>query len=274
MANAADNSQPGTKNLRQRLTSSKTLARVKPVGSSLIVTIVFVILTYLFPNSVTISPTSEGLILFLVLTISYLIFSGKLSEIGGAGFFLRLRQISDASIVSERFRNIGVKELTDPSLIVGKGSIDYLKQNIVPRMIAEKITTLSVKKGDSIQRFALAQYLEYMIASPYFRDVIFVDEKGRFEARIDPDALLKLLNFHEISGSLLHSIDEWRLAEIPGISRLYVTETASNREALQEMVREDVALLSVLDKQDNFVGVVRRENIVDPILLQVISEER
>lgn len=258
----------------KRLQQSRTFARIKPIVYSLIVAVVFLSALYFFPNTTTINPTSEGLILFLVLLVGYLIFSGKLSEIGGAGFVLRLREISEANVAIEEFSNLPVSELIAAAQTVPKGPVDVLKQNILPRLVGERITTLSVKEGDPVERFALASHLEYMTASPYFRDVIFVDDKGRFKGRIGPENLLKLLNFWENSTPLIKAINERRIADIPGVSTHYVSINATNREALREMVREDVDMLSVLDLEGRFVGVVQRDHILASPLVRLIAEGR
>jgi hypothetical protein len=234
--------------------------------------VVFVIVVYLFQGASAVNPTSEGVLVFLVLLISYLIFSGRLSEIGGAGFVLRLREISRSSVSIEKVRALTVGDLMSEAKIVGKGSLDYLRQNLVPRLSYSKITSLSIKQGEPVERNALYQYLSYLTTSSDFRDVIFVDDKGKFKGWMDPALLLKLLNFYESASPLITAMNEDRVEDIPGVLTHYVMENTINRDALRKMVREKVPQLSVLDSEERFIGVVKRDDIVDSPLIQAITE--
>ena len=248
------------------------VAIVIPIAASVAVLIVFIVVLYLFQNSATINPSSEGLVGFVVLLISYLIFSGRLSEVGGAGFVLRLREISRSNVAIERVSALTVGELVTHSLIVGKGSLADLKQDIIPRLSYIRITSLSIKQTDPVDRIVLNEYLSYLTTSPYFRDVIFIDEKNRFKGWIDPETLLKLLNFYESAGPLVKAIQEDRIVDIPGVIIQFVREDTTNRDALRTMIRENVRLMPVVDMDGKFIGVVERDNIVDSPLIRAIIE--
>ena len=88
--------------------------------------------------------------MFGLLLVSYLIFSGKIAEIGGAGLTLRLRQFSAESKVFEIFRGTEIRKLVADSQIVAKSSESDLKNVVVPSLFRDKITALSLKRGENM----------------------------------------------------------------------------------------------------------------------------
>jgi CBS-domain-containing membrane protein len=119
----------------------------------------------------------------------------------------------------------------------------------------------------------LARYLDYLRTSPYFRNIVFLDQQGRFEGLMDPEALRLLLEYTEGRKTIEESLEEWNLSAIPGMIRSSVPETARNREALQRMLVESINVLPVVDSNRAFLGVVTRDEIVSRSIYSMIAND-
>ncbi len=213
-----------------------------------------------------IRPSPEVLVIFAIVFVGYLIFSGRVAEIGGAGWVVKLRNASQNTVLIQRIR-----ELVSPSVSVDKGSIEHLKQEIIPKLMSEPISTLSLKKGLSYTSAALWEYLGYLKSLPTFHDVIFVDELGHFQGWIDPQMLLNLLNYFETRAPIEKLLTNWELTKMPGLITSWIAESSTNQEALVKMNEERLSLLPVLDQNGRFVGTVQRETILGQLLETMLT---
>src|SRR5712692_4306456 len=187
------------------------IKRLVPIGLTAVWFLFLLLLSFLFNNyGNEFRPSPEVLVVFVIVFVGYLIFSGRVAEIGGAGWVVRLRNISQSTVSIQRIR-----ESLNPSVRVDKGSIEHLKREIIPTLMSEPISTLSLKKGLGYDSYTLWEYLGYLKSLPTFHDVIFVDELRHFQGWIDPQALLNLLNYIETRAPMERLLNNWELAKIP-----------------------------------------------------------
>ena len=80
------------------------------------------------------------------------------------------------------------------------------------------------------------------------------------------------MNFAEIRGPIVASINEWKLDSVPGMMTSRVADTQNNRDVLLKMQSEGTSLMPVVNSEGKFVGAVTREDILDSPILELLTK--
>ncbi len=249
---------------------------LRPLGETILVSSLLVIVLVVFNlfNGL-LKPTTESFIAFGIILVSYLVFSGRVLRVSAGAFSLWMKEEVTPNKFELTIAELLNVPLTDPSSqTVTKSSQEYLMKVILPRLYKDRITTLSLTEGEKYTSFDLINYLTYLKTSPYFRHVVFIDRQGRFGGVMDPIALLQLLQLQQGRNYFETLLKEWNLSDIPGVIKVSVPATTTNREALRKMFAEGLDTLPVVSSSGAFMGIVTREEIVSRSIYKLITDNR
>lgn len=133
---------------------------------------------------------------------------------------------------------------------------------------------LEIGRSNYYGRDAALKYLEVLSQFRNFNIVVFVDKKQRFLACMSSRALKELLGKQRLGEEFIEAINEGDLSELlryPGLLRYTIHPKSTNAEALDEMMRQNLKSLLVIDENDHLVGVVEREQVLSRMMLSLVK---
>lgn len=241
------------------------------IGRTVLFTIVAIILLIVFTSIKDLvlgSKTIDPSMIFLALLpfIIYLLLSGKISEIGGGGFRIKLNKASEAKVI---FKSEEVAYVDED--VVVKGNIGKLRHEILPKIAVNPRSTLKLsKRYDYYTYKALKAYLEELTKFDFFKYVLFVEENNVFNGYIHAGSLLAQFSDEYRGEEIVEEINKWNLDKIQGLKRHKIKNYQSNREALRIMEEEGITDIAVVDKDNKFRGFTNREMITSRIVNNLI----
>lgn len=218
---------------------------------------------------------AEILTLVAVSFAIYFAASGKLEEFSGLGLKLKFRQLTKQEIFPKREEILGGRiDPTENIMAAQKGSYHFLQDIIIPNMIHRRYTTLSISQGVYIDLSTLQSYLNELSAFEFFKHVIFIDKSGKFAGHIFAETLLRIIQApggHETmyGVSVVDSINEWRLEEIPIVKHLVETGFTYGY-ALKRMRELGLDYMPMVDHAMQFAGVISKKEMMSMIFDKIL----
>jgi hypothetical protein len=209
--------------------------------------------------------------LLFVPILIYAIYSGKLEELKGpGGLEAKFTKAANESV------NPASEEIA-PSVedmqIVEKAGMNLLEQKRKQLNEAQPIIMImELGKGDYYRRDAVLAYLELLSQFRNFKFVVFVDSNKEFVAYMPTWAVSGLLRKPELGYEfidVINSGDKTALFRYPGVIGETIRTQSTNVEALQEMTKQNLEALVVIDENKKLKGVVEREQILSRMMLSL-----
>ena len=155
-----------------------------------------------------------------------------------------------------------------------KIGIDHLETEILPRMREEKYTTLAIKKGITIDRYVMKEYLERLLIFDFFENVIFVDEEKKFCGYINAklfywafrDNYYDRERHEEKLNKIVIAINQWHLNTVPEIITESITTGENYFDVLESMKTTNNKFLPIIDDDKKFKGILTKEEVLDAII--------
>lgn len=198
----------------------------------------------------------------------YGIASGKLRELSGPGGWGAKFQ----EIAAERVDPTPVTACLQDIQLVQKGGIQALRE-AGQHLQKGKPVALTLQLGrQDYDLGALRAYLETLRIADPETTVLFLDGGGGMVAYAEASAVLGLLGEPQQGQQLLDAIKSANvpyLRQLPGFCWQSITTERSNAEALQLMRELNARTVVVVDSEKRPVGVVKRDNIIAQLLVQL-----
>ena len=219
--------------------------------------------------SVFLEKYTEVLTLVAVGFAIYFAASGKLEELGGLGLKLKFRQLKEQQIPPKQEEILGGRITpTEDTEVAEKGSWNFLRGTILPAMVQKRYTTLSIRQGVRIDETTLRGYLDDLSTFEFFKHVIFVNSAENFVAHMFAETLLRMLKTQ--GESIVKSINEWRLDEIPSIVKDSIKRASTYSHALNKMREIGLDYIPITDEYLKFAGVITKKEITDMIFDKIL----
>ncbi len=205
--------------------------------------------------------------------IIWLVTAGQLSEFGGFGLNLKLRDATTVPL--SRLASEGTFE-TEPVLADEKASPDKIGE-----YIEKKLEALSFELGREgyYDPGVVRDYLTRLGKNDFFRYVIFLREDDSFAGLIPVKMLFEELDNKERRGLIedrwqyfVRLIEVKALDELRGVVTVSVEKDSSKGEALHAMAKHDLPQLPVVDRDGRFVGVVDQAKLANSVLIEFLSQ--
>lgn len=200
-------------------------------------------------------------VLGFVPVVFYFVATGRLKQFSGAGFEVVLRREADRAL-----GDVGGEEIE-------VATDDVAADRIVDLHRADeraRPTVLEFQTGreDACKQSTVEEYLDTLADSLEY--VLFTDDRRRFEGYMDFAAFEPL--FEDAGAAVIDEIETGEILARPGVNSGAVSQDSSHRATLQEMDRQQVDELAVLDSNERFVGVVTQDELVRKLLAEAIRE--
>lgn len=200
-----------------------------------------------------------ALIPFIIL----LILSGKLKEIRGpGGWVLSLRDEVQKTMSPDIVEKEPLQ--VDPAIVQQKGPP-------ISEVLAQKrpsVLGFTIGKKHFYWHDAIIQYIEALAVLPGFRFILFTDEPGKFVGGMKVADFIAILAM----GDIVPKLENGDILNDPRVIKNTIQVNATNKQALNEMEKASVNILSVVDQEGEFIGVVTQEELVRKILSKVLQE--
>lgn len=209
--------------------------------------------------------------LLIIPLIIYLIVSGKLEEFKGpGGWEAKFAKTANERIVSASEK---IEISTEDMQIIQKEGLRILERK--RQELDESrpiIMTMELGKQGYYRREAVLSYLEVLSQFRNFRFVVFIDSEKKFVAYIPSWALRGILRIPELGETFIWSInagEKQNMFRFPGIVKEAISTQSTNVEALQEMTKQNLEALVVIDENRQLKGVVEREQLLSRMMLSL-----
>lgn len=198
----------------------------------------------------------------LVPILFYLITTGRLEQLRGAGFEVMLRRQAN--------RTLGD---------FGDVEIEVVREQVTPKETRDQLNESDEESHPTVLEFKIGREDFYGIQviedyldeySESLKYILFTDDECRFDAYMHFKEFKNLLN--EIGCNLINEIENGDIRTQPMVNRAHIPRDSSIKAALQEMDRLQVNEVAVLNPNERFIGVVTQEELVRKLLAEAIQE--
>jgi hypothetical protein len=211
--------------------------------------------------------------LLLVPFITYVILTGRVSELKGPGG-LEAQFVAMARRPTEELAIQHIEFVkADIGLASGSGvqELARLKQLVA----ASKRVILTLPLGRSYYgKQAVETYIErFLPYQNFIRYLVFLDKKDRFVAFIAPAALLPILKGEQGDRfiEIINKGDVLELLDLPGVMTRTISTRATNMDALREMTEHNLDAILVLDDECKLKGEIEREQVLSKLMLGMMN---
>lgn len=194
----------------------------------------------------------------------YLIATGRLETLRGAGFEFVLRQQANRTIAG--VSNTDVTAIEDEAVgdiaedeVHPKETIDELNQDNDPSVLC-----FEIGRRDFYALPAVNRYLEDLSESLDY--ILFTKTDGTLKGHMKFKDFKDLVG--KLDGDIIDEIESGTILTRSKMKKKCIAVDSSNSEALDKMEQEDINELAVLDSSEQFVGIVTQENLVRKLLTE------
>jgi hypothetical protein len=242
-----------------------------PLGITILVTLVVIILLFvltIIKNTYLEGKPIDYSIIFLALVpfLIYLAVTGKISEIGGGGFWIKFNKASEAEVFWESIEH----HIYWSNLVEAKGNIKEFRKRILRASLSTLRINIKEAEKDCFTPNALKECLKELTRYDFFKYVVFLgDIKGAthtFQGYLYARGLLDRLSDESENEPIFSYIQKWNLDKISGVEKSCVFNYQSNREILRILEEQGITDIAVVDKNMKFSGFTNRELITSRII--------
>jgi hypothetical protein len=245
---------------------------VKAILFSLVFLVLGFLVVWIAKKVVNIEGDAIYITLIFIPVLVYVIISGRLTEFKGpGGIEARFSEAASQSVIPS-------SETVEPSVeemqIMEKEGLRVLQQR---KLEIDKtrplIMTIILGKENYYVRRAVIEYLKFLEQYPNFKFVVFLDKNNRFVAYMPSWAFTRVINLPELGDEFIQIINSGHTQDFylfPGIIKDTISTRSTNTEALQQMTKEHLEAIVVIDEDRKLKGVIEREQITSKLLLTLI----
>lgn len=215
---------------------------------------------------------SVGLIVLILLPVAtYGVATGFIKKITTpGGWAAEFREVAAAEI-----RPTLLVDEVDDLAIVEKGGLDRIlsqREAIQPGQPIAIVLTLG--RQNYYNASAIQEYIRAFLTLDPDLTVIFQEQSDRFAASANANSVLAALQLDDYAPRFLRAIEE---SDLLALRRLVVLTTnavhteTTNAEALQLMLKDGVDSMVKVDERGVAKGIVRRDQIVSHLMVQLAS---
>jgi CBS domain-containing protein len=210
--------------------------------------------------------------LIFIPVLVYVIISGRLIEFKGPGG-LEAR-FSDAVKESIKPSSETIEPSIEDMQVIAKEGIRGLQRS--QSVIDETqpiIMTMTLSKGPFYDWNAVRQYMNFLSQYRNFKFVVFLDIQERFVAYMPSWAFKDLISLPDLADEFISVINDGRLKDLyryPGVVKETISTKSTNIEALNQMTKENLEALVVIDEDRKLKGVIEREQVISKIMLTLV----
>lgn len=230
------------------------------LAETVLISIVFYLVLFglLLLTDVTV-PTPELVFIALVPFLVLLISSGRIQELRFGDLSMKFQQAVQGMISHDIAGESFEYESTDP---MAKGGDSNLQQ-----MIENQGSTLSFTIGRRYDPKYIQQYLRQNLEeNPNFRYVLFNDRNGRFSGLMKAVDFVSYVWLHRDESGVVAAIESGDILDDENVIKTRIQEGSTLGEAREKMEAVDRDILAVVDTDDEFVGVLTREDVTSKLL--------
>jgi hypothetical protein len=205
--------------------------------------------------------------ILLLPALLFLILSGRITGFKApGGLEANFAAVAEAT-VKPAAETVSVQDME----IVAKAPVSTLKEKWQNLNEAFPIVmTMSLGKSQYYTVPATFTYLEDLSRYRNFKFVVFLDSESKFVAYMPAWSLKGLLSKPELGQEFINDINEDKKRDLftyPGVIKETISVQSTNTEALQEMTKQNLEALVVIDNDRKLKGVVEREQILSKMML-------
>ena len=246
---------------------------VKAIIISLIFLLLGFVVVWIAKKILDIEGDAVYITLIFIPVLVYVIISGRLTEFKGpGGIEARFSEAASQSVIP-------TSETIEPSVeemqILEKEGLRVLQQR---KLEIDKtrplIMTMIMGKGHYYSWHAIVEYMKFLEQYPNFKFVVFLDKNNRFVAYTRSWTLTGLIRLPGLGDEFVQIINEGRTQDLyrfPGIIKDTISTQSTNTEALQQMTKEHLEAIVVIDEERKLKGVIEREQITSKLILTLIK---
>lgn len=253
-----------------------TLLQAKEV-KAIVISILFLVLgfaiVWLAKTLVGIQTDAVYITLLFIPVLVYFIISGRLKEFKGPGG-LEAR-FSEAAAQSIKPTSETIEpSIEDIQIIAKEGVRAIQRQQAMIDDTRPIVMTMVLRARYSYDWTAVRQYIRVLSQHRNFRFVVFLDEKERFVAYMSAGAFNELTSLPELGDEFISVVNDNRIQDLyryPGVVRDTISTKSTDIEALQEMTKQNLEALVVIDENRQLKGVIEREQVIGKIILTLVQ---
>jgi hypothetical protein len=247
------------------------------LGVSGLFLVLGLLVVWLVKGIANVEPVGDAVFVSLLLmpALVYMIVSGRMKELRGPGG-LGAKFIETAAQSVSETASFGTVSIED-MMVVAKGGLSLLDENRrkLENVAGRTIAMTMVLGSQRYELGAVREHIKVFAQFPNFRFVVFLDENDRVKAYMRPEAVRDLLDLKGWGDEFLEAVNEGRFQELgryPGFIQRPISSEWTNAEALQEMMREDLDALVVVDGDGRLKGVAEREKVLGRMMLALTGQ--
>ena len=236
---------------------------------NIVILIVIAVLAYIILSVAAdkfymdITPT-DFILSFALLSIIFLVLTGKIGELSFGSLSLKLREYSMEKIKTDKPEPEEVKLVAEAYENITKESMSNFLEKL-PKIKSGLERNIILSIGKKSEMNYNKEILKMYLVTNLFKYVVFIDEDNRFEAFIPAKILRGLLelehHFLNSEESTVDKINKWRIKNIPLINEECILETTSTKDAINKMECNELEEIAVVDRKKHFIGIINKDKL-------------
>ena len=247
---------------------------IKAIFISFLFLILGFVVVWLAKKLVNIEGDAVYVTLIFIPVLVYFISSGRLIEFKGPGG-LEAR-FTEAAAQSIKPSSETIETSVEDFQLVAKEGVKAL-QNKKGEIDESRPIVMSITLGKNNGYYdwmAVSKYMNFLTQYRNFKFVVFLDNNEHFMAYMPSWAFKGLITLPELGDEFLGIINNGRLQDLyryPGVVKETISTKSTNIEALQQMTKENLEALVVIDEDRKLKGVIEREQVISKLMLTLIK---